>query len=312
MNIGITGATGFIGSYLLGFLARNGGLRIKALARTLSHDAETFAGCVSWSKGDLQSSADCADFVSGLDVIIHLAHTNTPLTSNRDLAADAQANLVPSLNLLKAVKDCQRRPHLIYASSGGAVYGLSSSPQRNPFKETDPCFPSTSYGIQKLSFESYLRMAAHEGWLRATALRIGNPYGVLLPPERMQGFIGVALHQVLCRQPIKVFGDPANVRDYVHLDDVCRFFQQILKAHEKFQIYNIGSGKGYSVNEILHLLEEITGRKIVRETFRYSESDKNLAPWIVLAVEKAALELGWTPKIDLVEGLRALYNHSLS
>ena len=312
MNLGITGATGFIGSYLLDFLARKSDLPIRALARTLSRDADLSDRRVAWMKGDLSSPADCIDFVQDLDVIIHLAHTNTPLTSNRDFAGDAQANLVPSLNLLKAIKDAKLRPHLIYSSSGGAVYGLANGLRQESFKETDPCIPSTSYGIQKLSFESYLRMAASEGWIRATALRIGNPYGVLLPPERMQGFIGVALHQVLCGRPIKIFGNPENVRDYVHLDDVCHFFRRIMESQEPFQIFNVGSGKGCSVNEILNLLEKITGRKIVRETLHYSESDKHLVPWIVLSVEKAARELGWAPETELVEGLRAMYQRSSS
>lgn len=310
MNVGITGATGFIGSYLLDFLVRKSDLRLKALARTLPRDADSFGGRAVWMKGDLNSPADCVDFVRDLDVVIHLAHTNTPLTSNRDFAADAQANLAPSLNLLTAIKNAGLEPHLIYSSSGGAVYGLANGPRQEPFKETDPCIPSTSYGIQKLAFESYLRMAASEGWIRATALRIGNPYGVLLPPERMQGLIGVALHQVLCGQPIKIFGDPANVRDYVHLDDVCRFIQRIIAGGEGFQIYNIGSGRGHSVNEILDLLEGVTGREIAREIYHYPGSEKHLVPWIVLSVEKAARELSWAPEMDLSEGLRALYQRS--
>jgi UDP-glucose 4-epimerase len=310
MNVGITGASGFIGSYLLDFLMRKSELRVKAIARTLSHSSDPFGGRVAWMKGDLNSPADCVDFVRDLDVVIHLAHTNTPLTSNRDFAGDAQANLVPSLNLLKAIKDARLCPHLIYSSSGGAVYGLANGLRRECLKETDPCVPTTSYGIQKLAFESYLRMATDEGWIHATALRIGNPYGVLLPPERMQGFIGVALHQVLCGQPIKIFGDPGNIRDYVHLEDLCRFFLAILKGREAFRIYNIGSGRGHSVEEILNLLEKITGREVIRETFHYSESDKRLAPWVVLSVEKAAAELGWNPETDLVEGLRELYHRS--
>ena len=310
MNLGITGATGFIGSYLLDYLMQKSDLRVKALARTLPRDADSFGGRVAWVKGDLNSAADCVDFVGDLNVVIHLAHTNTPLTSNRDFAADAQANMAPSLNLLTAIKDRGLRPHLIYSSSGGAVYGLANGPLQKPFKEADPCVPSTSYGIQKLAFESYLRMAASEGWIQATALRIGNPYGVLLPPERMQGFIGVALHQVLSGRPVRIFGDPGNVRDYIHLDDVCRFFQRIMEAPGPFQIYNVGSGRGHSVNEILALLETITGRKVAREISHYPGSDKHLVPWIVLSVEQAAKELGWAPETNLEEGLRALYHHS--
>ena len=312
MNVGITGATGFIGSYLLPWLARDGALRIKAITRTLSHDVETFGGHVTWLKGDLNSSADCADFAEGLDAIIHLAHTNTPLTSNRDLVGDAQANLIPSLTLLQAVKSHGRPVHVIYSSSGGAIYGAGNAAHREPIKETDPCLPVTAYGIQKLAFESYLRMATHEGWLHATALRIGNPYGVLLPAERMQGFIGVALQRHLRGLPVRIFGNPENVRDYVHLDDVCRFFEKVVKAPQGFQVYNLSSGEGHSVNGILDIMEKVTGKEIIREISYYPESEKHLVPWIVLSVEKAARELGWTPETPLVDGLKNLYDRSIS
>src|SRR5262245_38868408 len=100
VKVGITGATGFLGSYLRQHLRACGPFEIRALTRTLANQtAESSAcDCVTWMQGDLQQPADCADFVRDLDVVVHLAHTNTPLTSNRHLPSDAQANLMSSLN----------------------------------------------------------------------------------------------------------------------------------------------------------------------------------------------------------------------
>jgi len=311
MNVGITGATGFIGSYLLEHFSEKAGISIRALARTLSVHSHGHDGRVKWIAGDLNSPALCADFVEGLDSIIHLAHTNTPLTSNRDLPGDARANLIPSLNLIEAIKNAGGGTHLIYASSGGAIYGCTGKADRHPLRETDPCSPVTSYGIQKLAFESYLRMAASEGWITATALRIGNPYGVLLPPERLQGFIGIAMHRVMQEKPVRIIGNPANIRDYIHLSDLAGFFERVLRAKSSFQIYNVGSGEGRSVNQLLEAMTEIVGRPLDCEVLDYAESDKHLVPWIVLSIEKAAQELGWKPEVTLADGLRQMYTRPI-
>jgi UDP-glucose 4-epimerase len=264
---------------------------------------------VHWQQGDLQSIKVCEDFVRDLEVVIHLAHTNTPLTSNRSLPSDVAANMLPTANLLQAIKEQGHRPHVVYASSGGAVYGCSN--QQRLFRETDECLPGTSYGIQKIAVEHYLRMAAEEGWLTATCLRVGNPYGVLLPPERLQGLIGVVLNQLVHNEPIRIFGSVDNIRDYMHLKDLCRIFEAVLTPIKPFDIFNVGSGKGYSVREVLLLIEKYSGRKLLRQ---YGTPDSNfhhLPSWVILDITKAKVELGWEPAIGLEQGLKELCEESI-
>ncbi|WP_201320959.1 NAD-dependent epimerase/dehydratase family protein [Pseudanabaena sp. lw0831] len=304
MKIGITGALGFLGSYLLKYLMNLEKYELFALSRNISPEKIKSCGKVVWIEGDLSSNQICADFVKNLDLIIHLAHTNTPLTSNKDISSDTLLNLVPTLNLLQAVRDYGSFPHLIYASSGGAIY--KHSPNCQSFKESDPCEPSSSYGIQKLTVENYLRLGAEQSWLTATSLRIGNPYGVLLPSERMQGLIGVALNQVLHRQPVKIYGDPNNVRDYIHLEDMCRMFELVIHKQSSFEVYNVGSGKGYSVNQILDLIEKLTGVPITKELWQTSQTTNQLPSWIVLDIKKSYENLSWEPLIKLEQGLAAL------
>ena len=304
MKIGITGASGFLGSYLLKYLSRKIQYQIYALTRTVSPQKLDACEGVIWSKGDLVSPQDCLDFLDGLDVVIHLAHTNTPLTSNRDIASDALLNLTATLNLLQAIINSNSKPHLIYASSGGAVYQQSQA--KVPFKESDPCEPLSSYGILKCTIEQYLRMGVLQGHLTATSLRIGNPYGVLLPLERMQGLIGVALNQIVHQQPVKIFGDPNNVRDYIHLEDMCSIFDLAINHPSGFEVYNVGSGIGYSVNQILDLLEQITNYKVIRSIQPSTQMSSYLPSWIVLDIAKAKKELGWQPKISFEQGLKTL------
>ena len=125
IQIGITGATGFLGSYLTGYLHSRGLYSIRALTRSLKSGRAYELERVKWVQGDLASRVDCEEFVDRLDVIIHLAHTNTALTSGRDMPADAASNLVPMLTLLEAMRASGKTIQIIYASSGGAVYGTS-------------------------------------------------------------------------------------------------------------------------------------------------------------------------------------------
>lgn len=304
MKIGITGATGFLGSYLLKYYLKPQKYALKALTRTMSLVNRSRVANVTWQQGDLRSIKTCENFIRDLDILVHLAHTNTPLSSNFDLPSDAMENMVTTLNLIQAIREHESQPHVIYASSGGAVYGCCKG--KTLFKESDICMPETSYGIQKISGEHYLRMAAEAGWLTATCLRIGNPYGVMLRPERMQGLIGVALYQLVNKEPVTVFGDPENVRDYVHLKDMCRIFEMVLSPRKKFEIFNVGSGRGYSVNQILWMIEKYSGQKIKRRNPSPDVAFDKLSSWVVLDSTKAKRELGWEVMIDIETGLKQL------
>jgi len=300
-HICITGATGLIGGALLTALSSRKELRLTAMARTLV--APESGGEVQWVSGDLASLSDCLALVAGQDVIIHLAHKNAPLTSDRDLPGDALLNLLPTLNLIQAIQQTGRRPHVIFASSGGAVYGHSHGPR--PFAEDHPCLPINSYGIQKLAAEHYLRLAAERGYFTATVLRIANVYGWLLSPARKQGFIGTALFQAMAGQPIRIFGNPENVRDYVHINDVLEVFVRCLTPGQDFDLFNIGTGHGTSVRRIVDLLEECLGRPLAREEQAFAGADF-LPPWCVLDIARARDLMDWTPQVSLQEGVAGM------
>jgi UDP-glucose 4-epimerase len=307
-RVGVTGASGFIGSALLARLQEHGELDVVALTRTIPPALPPGPHRVRWLQGDLGSQHDAAAFVEGLDCVVHLAHTNTPLTSNRDLPSDASLNLTPTLTLLQAIRDAGTGCHVVFASSGGALY--RGGADRSPVTEEAEVAPSTSYGIQKRTAEEYLRLGAEEGWLTATALRIGNAYGRLLPPERLQGFLGVAVSQLAAGRPIRIFGDPANVRDYVHLDDVCHALELALARRGGFEVFNIGSGVGISVQELVELLGRLAGMAPPVEHDPPTADTQRLPRWIVLDSSKAARELGWRPTVALEEGVRALWEEA--
>jgi UDP-glucose 4-epimerase len=307
--VGITGATGFLGSYILRHLASSGRDDLRALSRAPAPLAIA-PERVRWARGDLTSPRDCETFTEDLGALIHLAHTNTPLSSQRDWGSDATLNILPTLNLLEALRKQRRRVDMVFVSSGGAIYGTRTN--RAPFKEDDATYPSSPYGVVKLALENYLRLAADEGWLRVTILRIANAYGTVLLPERRQGLIGVAINQVLRGKPVPIYGDPENVRDYVHLRDIADIVERCLQAKTSFDIYNVASGQGTSTEDVIALIEKAAGHPVERQHMAEIVDADRLVPWAVLDIAKAKTALGWQPRVALADGIEALYRQGLS
>jgi UDP-glucose 4-epimerase len=311
LHVGITGASGFIGRELVPRLLSHPEIAsIRVLFRNpldeqvILSKPPLYDICI----GDLHSPSDCASFCKGLDVIIHLAHSGTPLTSVRDLASNAHYNLVLSLNLIHAVHEEARGCHVIFASSGGTVYGKPASDTPLPFRENAPCAPFSFHGIQKLSVEHYLRVAAESGWLQCTILRITNPYGVPLPLHRKQGVIGIAMQRAVQGLPILIYGNLANVRDYIHIEDVIQAFILALRPTQPYQIYNISSGIGVSLVELFSAIERITGLSLVLQPIDTDNTSTQLVPWVVTDPGLAHQQLGWKAQMTLEEGIKKLYD----
>ena len=224
-------------------------------------DYESLAG-VEVLHGDLLSRSDCGRFAASLKLIYYLAHNNTPEDSDFDCAP----------------------------KQDGVFY-----------LETDRCAPLSSYGIQKLAAEEYLRLGALKGYLTSTILRVGNAYGTPLSQFRMQGLIGVAVNCVAQGRPVRVFGNPNNVRDYIHLEDLSEIAVRGSIPRQPFSIINVGSGVGHSVLDILRMIEELWGKPI---DIHSDQTWGNwLTDWVVLDNGKAREEFGWTPEIDLRCGI---------
>lgn len=301
MTIGITGANGFLGLYLSDFLT-NAGYGVLAMDLSANHMPYHVEKGRQIHVGNLQSRKDCDALVDKTDLIIHLAHSSTPLSTCNNAAQDLIENLTPSLNLIESIKQSGKDVRLLYASSGGTVYGRKTG--HIPFSETDACSPACAYGIQKYTIEKYISCYSHMGYLRSTILRISNPYGVLLPCSRKQGLIGVVLNRIKNGETVQIYGDPENVRDYIHLDDFCRAVLSCIETQCN-GVYNIGSGHGISVNEVLGIIESCLGTELKRE-YVSNEQTRNLCDWAVLDISKAERELGWKPQIEFKHGLEAM------
>jgi UDP-glucose 4-epimerase len=300
VRIGLIGAGGFIGSYLLERLQELALGDVRLFWRNPNISPPEPAEVIY---GDLASYPDCHHFARDLDVIYYLAHHNTPVNSDLDQANDTTLNLIPLLTLLKAIENLKTRPTVVYFSSGGAVYGTGAD--RIPFREDQACYPTCSYGVQKLAAEHYLRIAASQGHLSSVILRVGNAFGTLLPQYRMHGLIGVAVNRVAHGKPVRIFGNPDNVRDYVHLSDICdlavRAGGRAMESGQPFSVVNAGTGEGFSVREVLRLVEACSPTPV--EIQYDAEPGQKLIDWAVLDIGKARREFQWEPKVTLRDGI---------
>jgi UDP-glucose 4-epimerase len=303
MIIGITGANGYIGRYLAEQLEKSGKYKVIVFVRSSKAVSYFGAKGISVCQCDLEDHLACSDLIAKVDSVIHLAHSGYPLSETGNFTERTVKNLTPTLNLLESIRVSCKNVRLVYASSGGTVYSQRNT--QRPFEEVDNCAPASPYGIEKYSLENYIQYYSATYGFESIIYRLSNPYGVLVDTERKQGLIGVALNNIINNEPVRIYGNPNNVRDYVHLDDVVRAIDLGLTTPGSGGVYNIGSGVGYSVCEIIDKLEEKLGLRVKREYFSSMAAEK-LPKWVVLDTAKARKVFGWEPFISLDEGLDEL------
>lgn len=297
MKVVVFGGGGFIGSSIVDRLLDEGHeVRVFERSRVVPYRAFGLSEHIEWMPGDMQSSNDLASAIDGMDAVLHLVSSTLPKNSNADTVFDVQSNIVPTLQLLDAMV-ARKVGRIVFISSGGTVYG---EPRYLPIDEEHPTNPIVSYGITKLAIEKYLLLYERMYGIRPVILRVANPYGERQREETAQGAVGVFLHRALRRQFIEIWGDGSVARDYLYIKDVAGAFAKALKYDGSTRVFNISSGVGLSLNDLIVVLEHVIGRPIER---RYLPGRPFDVPVSVLSNALAKKELGWTPTVDLPEGV---------
>lgn len=297
MKVAIFGGGGFIGSTIADRLLQDGHeLRIFERPRVAPFREFSVFEKVEWFTGDLMSVHDVSTVIDGVDVVLHLVSTTLPKNSNDDPIYDVQSNLIATLQLLNTMVAKGIRK-IVFISSGGTVYG---KPAYLPIDEQHPTEPRVSYGITKLAIEKYLLMYQDLHGIKVNILRVANPFGERQRIETAQGAVGVFLSRAILRQPIEIWGDGSVTRDYLHVSDVAEAFARAIDYDGTNSVFNISSGVGTSLNDMIGMLERVLGHEVVRH-FRPGRPFD--VPENVLANDLARQELGWAPKVTLEEGI---------
>lgn len=297
MKIVIFGGGGFIGSTIADRLLLDGHeLRVFERPRVAPYRKFTETEQVEWVTGDFSSSHDVSNAISGMDAVLHLVSTTLPKSSNDDPIYDVQSNVVATLQMLNAMV-AHKVGKIVFISSGGTVYG---NPVYLPIDEKHPTDPLVSYGITKLTIEKYLQMYSHLHGISAITLRVANPYGERQRIETAQGAVGVFLHRAINGLPIEIWGDGSVTRDYIHISDVAEAFVRAVEYQGTKHCFNISSGAGTSLNDLIGMLEDVIGRTVEVQHLPGRLFD---VPVSVLSNDLAREELNWAPSITMREGI---------
>lgn len=294
MNVLLLGGTGFIGSHVCdALLQRQHHVRI--FSRQAERYRQPLAG-VDYIFADFTDRFALSEALTDMDCVIHLISSTVPGTSNLDPVSDIMSNLAPTVSLLELMRQSGPKK-LIFLSSGGTVYG---TPDTVPVKEDAPLRPVCSYGVVKVAIEKYLAMYHHLYDLQTVILRASNPYGPRQGRLRVQGLIATFLSRLQQGKPLEVWGDGEVVRDYFHVHDLAELCVRAVES-DRSGVFNAGSGEGTSINQIIHLIRQVTGAD---PEVNYTAGRSFDVDRVFLDIRAAREAYRWQPLIPLHEGIR--------
>jgi len=247
----VTGGAGFIGSHLVeALLAR--GIEVVVYDNLSMGLRSNVPSSADFVEGDVRDTVRVEQSLRGVDAVYHLAARVSIRDSNECFRDDADTNLMGTLSVLQACARC-RPKHFVLASSM-AVYADSPTPK--PVTEASPTEPISGYGISKLAAEKYCLQLCPQMGIRPTALRFFNTFGTRQTYTPYVGVMTIFIRQLLAGRSPKIFGGGDQCRDFVHVSDIVAGCLLALECEAQERIFNIGTGRATSVNEIAAILIE--------------------------------------------------------
>lgn len=287
----ILGAAGFVGINLAHALAAQG---LDLVCFDLISSSEWPAGAQVIT-GDFSSVPE--ELVALLDdaYIFHLVSSCRPSLSTMHAADEISKDLVSTIRYLEATKE--RDVRWIFLSSGGTVYGQQDI---QSISESCSTKPICSYGVVKLSIEGYFELYKKLHQLDYITIRLGNPYGPWQHPQRGQGIVAALIYKALTRQAIEIWGDGSNVRDYIYISDATNGMMSAAFAGSSGEIYNLGSGSGKSIVELINTIATSLKLEI---SVNHTPSRSVDVRRNVLNSQKLTEQTDWKILVDLNDGV---------
>jgi UDP-glucose 4-epimerase len=294
MKIVVTGGAGFIGSHVTEALCDLDHEVI--VIDDLSFGYKKFIDKRAvFVKGNIGDEKIIRQVLRGTDAVIHLAASSIIKFSYEDPISYFQNNLTNGIILLESMRK-EGIKKIIYSSTA-AVYG---TPKKIPIKEDDPKNPISSYGASKLAFENALSAYYHAYGIESVSLRYFNAYGPRDEQKPATRAVPMWIKAILADKSVEVYWNAEQIRDYVFVKDIAQAHIDVL-SKKGCLTYNIGSGKGIVMKDIIKEIEKIVGKrlKIINKDERKGDPHELIAD-----ISKIQKEIGWRPQISLAQGLR--------
>ncbi len=289
----VTGGCGFIGTNLVERLCQ-ADYRVRVLDNCSVGD--TPSNGVEFMLGDICDQEAVRAAVEGTDVVIHLAAQSGVIPSIEDPLHDFETNALGTLNLLSACRDSGVK-RFVFASSNAALGEVPI-----PFDESKAANPISPYGASKLTGEAYCLAFRGSFNLPTVALRFANAYGPL--SSHKNSVIAKFLKCALDGQPLIIYGDGSQTRDFIYVDDICDAIVLAAEADCAGEIFQIASGVEIPIIDLARLIQELVEGDvlIVHEERRQGEAYR-----IRASIDKAGRLLGFSPKVQIQEGVKRTY-----
>lgn len=295
----VVGGCGFLGSHVVDALVAEGH-EVRVLdIRPVPPDLRTAWRSVEYVRGDMLVAGDLERAVRGCAYVFQYGTTSIPKTSIADPELDNQ-NVVAMLRLIRAAV-AAKVEKIVFPSSGGTVYGR---PDRLPISEDAPLRPRSPYAVSKIAIEQHLAAAFGLHGLDYAILRYGNPYGPRQDPRGNMGIVSVFLGLLRRGEQPTLYGDGKAVKDFFYAQDAASAALAVLPPSEA-RVFNVGSGRGTSVRDLIVAMGKVLGRPIEPKQLPPFPGDE---PECVLDIGRIHEAHGWSPKVDLADGLRRTWD----
>lgn len=252
------GGGGFIGSNIIRGMIGKGSFNQIIVVEPHNSNTDRIEDLpITIIRGELYNVQLIEDVIikNNIDTIVHLVSTMIPGSLFEDYIREFHKVILPTIKLIQLC--CSRRIRFVFFSSGGTIYGDRKN--LRPFKESDQKEPISYYGMSKLVIENNILYAHRTNGLEYLIFRPSNPYGKGQNIKGCQGLIAISIGKILNNLPIQIWGDGNSVRDYIYIEDLANICISFLTTIKKSNmILNIGSGIGYSINQIIEFLKNVS------------------------------------------------------
>lgn len=302
-NILVIGGAGFIGANLVKRFVGNDNYNLFVLETPFANISklQSIEKEIIFFKGFLADYDLLQSIIVDhkIDIVIHLVSTLVPGSSYDDYRREFENIIFPTVRLMSLC--AEKNIKFVYFSSGGTVYGNNS---HGKFRETDLREPISYYGLSKQMIEDSILFEHRRGNLRYLIIRPSNPFGPGQSLNGVQGLVAVAIGKILAHEPIVIWGDGGSVRDYIYIDDLVDATFELIQKEIENEILNIGSGIGYSINDILSCLKSLIEEKL---NVKYETSRPVDVSSVILDITKlqSFVQINTTP---LEQGIKMFYN----